>query len=114
MLPIWSRWSARPSSLPQVASGVLIDVSRVSQLDTFGAWFIERMRRSYAAGRRRAQVMGLSETYSPLVDEVSRVQKPDGDRAFAPVDPWVRSTGSAARSSVSITISALRFTASWR
>ena len=27
-------------------SGVLIDVSRVSQLDTFGAWFIERMRRS--------------------------------------------------------------------
>ena len=56
--------------------GVLIDVSRVSQLDTFGAWFIERMRRSHGQGGGRAQVMGLSETYSPLVDEVSRVQKP--------------------------------------
>ena len=26
---------------------VLIDVSRVSNLDTFGAWFIERLRRNF-------------------------------------------------------------------
>jgi phospholipid/cholesterol/gamma-HCH transport system permease protein len=58
--------------------GVLIDVSRVSQLDTFGAWFIERMRRSYATASGEAKVMGLSDTYSPLIAEVSRVQKPDG------------------------------------
>jgi phospholipid/cholesterol/gamma-HCH transport system permease protein len=57
--------------------GVLIDVSRVSQLDTFGAWFIERMRRSHAQAGEPARVMGLSETYSPLVDEISRVQKPE-------------------------------------
>jgi phospholipid/cholesterol/gamma-HCH transport system permease protein len=56
--------------------GVLIDVTRVSQLDTFGAWFIERMRRSYAAAGAEPKVMGLSDTYSPLVTEVSRVQKP--------------------------------------
>src|SRR5918994_6029145 len=56
--------------------GVLIDVTRVSQLDTFGAWFIERMRRSYAAAGAQPKVMGLSDTYSPLVTEVSRVQKP--------------------------------------
>src|SRR5262245_59545305 len=60
-------------------SGVLIDVSRVSQLDTFGAWFIERMRRAYTQGGVQAKVMGLSETYSPLVDEVGRVQKPEPD-----------------------------------
>ena len=60
-------------------SGVLIDVSRVSQLDTFGAWFIERMRRNYAQAGLQAKVMGLSETYSPLVDEVGRVQKPEAE-----------------------------------
>jgi phospholipid/cholesterol/gamma-HCH transport system permease protein len=57
--------------------GILIDVSNVSQLDTFGAWFIERMRRSYAQAGGQAKVMGLSETYSPLIDEISRVQKPE-------------------------------------
>jgi phospholipid/cholesterol/gamma-HCH transport system permease protein len=56
--------------------GVLIDVSRVSQLDTFGAWFIERMRRSYATAGAEPQVMGLSESHSPLVDEVRRVSHP--------------------------------------
>lgn len=64
----------------QLAKGtrdVLIDVSRVSQLDTFGAWFIERMRRSYAEAGGQPKIMGLSERYSPLVEEVSRVQKPD-------------------------------------
>jgi phospholipid/cholesterol/gamma-HCH transport system permease protein len=67
----------------QLAEGgraVLIDVTRVSQLDTFGAWFIERMRRSYTAAGADAKIMGLSPTHSPLIDEVSRVQKPDEDQ----------------------------------
>jgi phospholipid/cholesterol/gamma-HCH transport system permease protein len=59
--------------------GVLIDLTRVSQLDTFGAWFVERMRRSYAEAGAEPKVMGLSATYSPLVDEVSKVQKPEPD-----------------------------------
>ena len=59
--------------------GVLIDLTRVSQLDTFGAWFVERMRRSYAEAGAQPKVMGLSATYSPLVDEVSKVQKPEPD-----------------------------------
>jgi phospholipid/cholesterol/gamma-HCH transport system permease protein len=67
----------KAEQLAEGRTGVLIDVSRVSQLDTFGAWFIERMRRSYAQAGGQAKIMGLSETHSPLVDEVSRVQKPD-------------------------------------
>jgi phospholipid/cholesterol/gamma-HCH transport system permease protein len=66
--------------LAEGGRGVLIDVTRVSQLDTFGAWFIERMRRSYVAAGADAKVMGLSPTHSPLIDEVSRVQKPDEDQ----------------------------------
>src|SRR5688572_25913748 len=60
--------------------GVLIDVTRVSQLDTFGAWFIERMRRSYAEAGAEPKVMGLSATHSPLIDEVSKVQKPEPEQ----------------------------------
>ena len=34
---------------------IFIDVSQVSKLDTFGAWLIERLRRSLTAGRRRGE-----------------------------------------------------------
>lgn len=56
--------------------GVLIDVSRISNLDTFGAWLIERMRRSLDRPNAVARVMGLPEKYAALVEEVARVDRP--------------------------------------
>lgn len=53
---------------------ISIDVSRVSKLDTFGAWLIERLRRSLARGEDEAEISGLSENYATLVDEVRRVK----------------------------------------
>ena len=53
---------------------VLIDVSRVSKLDTFGAWLIERLRRSLTHGGVEAKIDGLSANYASLVDEVRRVK----------------------------------------
>ena len=55
---------------------ILIDVSRVSNLDTFGAWFIERLRRSFSRPGLEPKVMGLSDTYSTLFEEVRKVQEP--------------------------------------
>jgi len=57
------------------ASGaaVLIDVSQVARLDTFGAWLIERLRRSLTKGEVAPEIAGLSADYSSLVDEVRRV-----------------------------------------
>jgi phospholipid/cholesterol/gamma-HCH transport system permease protein len=55
---------------------VLIDVSRVSNLDTFGAWFIERLRRNFARPGLEPRIMGLSDTYSTLFEEVRKVQEP--------------------------------------
>jgi phospholipid/cholesterol/gamma-HCH transport system permease protein len=52
---------------------VSIDVSAVSKLDTFGAWLIERLRRSFTQGSVEARIDGLSGNYSSLVDEVRRV-----------------------------------------
>lgn len=54
-------------------AGVLIDVSKVAKLDTFGAWLIERLRRGLAEGGVEPQIAGLSADYSSLVDEVRRV-----------------------------------------
>jgi phospholipid/cholesterol/gamma-HCH transport system permease protein len=53
---------------------ILIDVSRVSKLDTFGAWLIERLRRSLTQGDKEATIAGLSADHSRLVDEVRRVK----------------------------------------
>jgi len=53
---------------------ISIDVSQVSRLDTFGAWLIERLRRSLTHGEVEAKIAGLSADYSSLVDEVRRVK----------------------------------------
>ncbi|MGA7994656.1 MAG: ABC transporter permease, partial [Bradyrhizobium sp.] len=53
---------------------IFIDVSQVSKLDTFGAWLIERLRRSLTHGGEEAKIAGLSANYSSLVDEVRRVK----------------------------------------
>jgi phospholipid/cholesterol/gamma-HCH transport system permease protein len=53
---------------------IFIDVSQVSKLDTFGAWLIERLRRSLTQGGVEANIAGLSANYASLVDEVRRVK----------------------------------------
>src|SRR5437773_900193 len=55
---------------------VLIDVSRVSNLDTFGAWFIERLRRNFTKPGLEPRVMGLSDNYATLYEEGRNVQEP--------------------------------------
>src|SRR5258707_12265591 len=53
---------------------IFIDVSQVSKLDTFGAWLIERLRRSLTQGGVEAKIAGLLANYPTLVDEVRRVK----------------------------------------
>jgi phospholipid/cholesterol/gamma-HCH transport system permease protein len=52
---------------------IFIDVSQISKLDTFGAWLIERLRRSLTQNNVEAKIAGLSANYASLVDEVQRV-----------------------------------------
>ena len=56
---------------------VLIDVSRVSNLDTFGAWFIERLCRRFTSPGLEPKLMGLSDNYSTLFEEVRKVKAPE-------------------------------------
>ncbi|MCK1722697.1 ABC transporter permease [Bradyrhizobium sp. 141] len=78
--PVLERIVADAEKLAGGPQSIFIDVSEVAKLDTFGAWLIERLRRSLTKGPVEAQIAGLSANYSSLVDEVRRV------RATAVVD----------------------------
>ena len=72
--PLLERIVADAERLAGSRPDILIDVSQVSKLDTFGAWLIERLRRSLTQGTVETKITGLSENYSSLVDEVRRVK----------------------------------------
>ncbi len=54
---------------------IVIDVSQVAKLDTFGAWLIERLRRNLTHAGVSPQIAGLSANYASLVDEVRQVKE---------------------------------------
>ncbi len=54
-------------------SGVSIDMSGVSAFDTFGAWLLERLVRSWKASGLEPQVIGLPEHYGGLLGEMADV-----------------------------------------
>jgi phospholipid/cholesterol/gamma-HCH transport system permease protein len=51
-----------------------IDMGRVERLDTFGAWLLERLVRSFSARGCETKITGLKEDYRALVDEVGGVK----------------------------------------
>ena len=53
---------------------VPIDMTQVERLDTFGAWLLERLVRSFSAQGANAEVVGLPEKYHALMDEVRGVK----------------------------------------
>jgi phospholipid/cholesterol/gamma-HCH transport system permease protein len=72
--PLLEQIVAEAEKLTGSRPNIFIDVSQVSKLDTFGAWLIERLRRSLTQGGIEAKIAGLSANYSSLVDEVRRVK----------------------------------------
>ncbi|MDA9543143.1 MlaE family lipid ABC transporter permease subunit [Bradyrhizobium yuanmingense] len=72
--PVLERMVTEAEKLAGTPQSIFIDVSEVAKLDTFGAWLIERLRRSLTQGAVEAQIAGLSANYSSLVDEVRRVR----------------------------------------
>ena len=72
--PRLERLVADAERLAGSPSEISIDVSQVSRLDTFGAWLIERLRRSLTRGEMETKIAGLSVNYASLVEEVRRVK----------------------------------------
>ena len=89
--PVLERMVTDAEKLTGSRPNIFIDVSQVSKLDTFGAWLIERLRRSLTAGGVEAKIAGLSANYSTLVDEVRRV------KASPPVGAFSSSTSACSK-----------------
>ncbi len=66
--PLVNDVEARTPKAPQVA----IDASHIEQLDTSGAWLLERMRRDLESKGATAEIVGLDPRYRILLDEVQQ------------------------------------------
>jgi len=58
-----------------------IDLSQLERLDTFGAWLIERLNRTFVAGGATTRIVHLSDKDRSLIEEVRLVNRAPGDRA---------------------------------
>jgi phospholipid/cholesterol/gamma-HCH transport system permease protein len=57
------------------AGVVKVDMAEVSELDTLGAWLLERMSRRVTSAGRRAEIIGIADNYAGLIDEVRQVNR---------------------------------------
>jgi phospholipid/cholesterol/gamma-HCH transport system permease protein len=65
------------AAAPQAAAarGVTIDIAGVHELDTLGAWLLERLSRSVSSRGMEAGFVGLPDRYRGLLDEVHQVNR---------------------------------------
>jgi phospholipid/cholesterol/gamma-HCH transport system permease protein len=65
------------SAAPEIARsrGVRVDLKGVTDLDTLGAWLLERLSRQASAAGRSAEVVGIAPNYVGLIDEIRQVNR---------------------------------------
>jgi len=54
---------------------VKVDMAEVRELDTLGAWLLEKMSRRASAAGHRAEVVGVADNYAGLIEEVRQVNR---------------------------------------
>jgi phospholipid/cholesterol/gamma-HCH transport system permease protein len=77
---------------------VKLDLAGVRELDTLGAWLLEKMSRRAASAGHRAEVVGIADDYAGLIEEVQKVNRhnPTPLPALNPVVANVNDIGRAA------------------
>ena len=65
------------------AKAVKLDMAGVRELDTLGAWLLEKISRRAATSGHRAEIVGVADNYAGLIEEVRQVNR----RNPAPVRP---------------------------
>jgi phospholipid/cholesterol/gamma-HCH transport system permease protein len=63
---------------------VRLDMTGVRQLDTLGAWLLEKMSRRATSAGGRAEVIGVADDYAGLIQEVRQVNRHNPAPAPAP------------------------------
>ena len=81
-------------------SGVVkLDMAEVRELDTLGAWLLEKMSRRVTSAGHRADVVGVSDHYAGLIEEVRQVNR-RAPAAVPPRSPIVAKISDIGRSTV--------------
>jgi phospholipid/cholesterol/gamma-HCH transport system permease protein len=79
-------WTATNSKLmerlsddvaPQIAAAksLTIDMAEIGEIDTIGAWVLERLSRSAVQAGRTARFEGIDASYAELIDEVRQLNR---------------------------------------
>ncbi|OAF18732.1 ABC transporter permease [Bradyrhizobium neotropicale] len=66
------------------SKAVKLDMAGVSELDTLGAWLLEKLSRRAASSGRAAEVVGIADNFSGLMDEVRQVNRHNPEPAPVP------------------------------
>ncbi|HLG80049.1 MAG TPA: MlaE family lipid ABC transporter permease subunit [Bradyrhizobium sp.] len=80
------------------SSSVRVDMAGVEELDTLGAWLLEKLSRRAASHGHRAEIVGIADNYSGLMEEVRQVNrhspapKPAANAAIARLGDLGRAT----------------------
>jgi phospholipid/cholesterol/gamma-HCH transport system permease protein len=84
------------------SKAVKVDMAEVRELDTLGAWVLEKMSRRAASAGHGAEVVGVADNYEGLIDEVRRVNRHNPAPAPA-LNPIVAKVNDIGRSTVGAT-----------
>ncbi len=57
------------------SKAVKVNMAEVRELDTLGAWLLEKMSRRAASAGHRAEVVGVADNYAGLIEEVRQVNR---------------------------------------
>jgi phospholipid/cholesterol/gamma-HCH transport system permease protein len=79
---------------------VRLDIAEVKELDTLGAWLLEKLSRRVASAGHRTETIGIAENYAGLIEEVRAVNR----RTPAPIparNPVIAKVGDIGRGTVS-------------
>jgi phospholipid/cholesterol/gamma-HCH transport system permease protein len=87
--------------IPDMArsKAVKVDMAGVSELDTLGAWLLEKLSRRALSTGRSAEITGVAESYAGLMREVHQVNR-HSPPAAAPLHPVVAKLNDIGRSTV--------------
>jgi phospholipid/cholesterol/gamma-HCH transport system permease protein len=69
---------------------VKLDMNGLSELDTLGAWLLEKLSRRAISGGHRIEVVGVAENYTGLIEEIRQVNRHNPAPVRAPNPVLVR------------------------
>ena len=84
------------------SKAVKLDMAGVRELDTLGAWLLEKISRRATAGGHRTEVVGVADNYAGLIEEVRQVNRHNPAPVPA-LNPVVAKLNDIGRSAISAT-----------